>query len=154
MPEIWGGGGSGGFTGVDNRVVQELTKGMERSTGLSGDATLMGGTKGDEQLGGEKGERVHTGYELEYKKSSGCGGGASSGAVKNKYMNLENGEGAAAMEKEGRDPRGLNDVGLINNSPITTRAAISDAAALSKFNAVDEWGKDIDVELLNEEDSR
>ncbi len=149
-----GGGGSGGFTRVD-RVVQELTKGMERSTGLSGDTTLTGGTGGGEQLGGEKGERVHPGCELDYKKPSGGGGSASSGAVITGYMNLENGgEGAAAMEKEGRDPRGLNDVGLINNSPITTRAAISDAAALSKFNVVDEWGKYIDVELLNEEDSR
>ncbi len=159
MAGIGVGGGSGGFTGVD-RVVEELTKGMERASGLNCDNALTGGTGRDEQVGGGKGERIHTGCELDYKKSSAGGGaGASSGAVKIRYVNVENGReiegggGAAVMEKEGRDPRGLNGTGPTNGSSITTRAAISDAV-LSKVNVVDEWGKDVDVELLNEEDSR
>ncbi len=127
-----------------------MTKGMERSTGLRGDTTITGGAGGDEQFGGEKVARVYTGSELDYKKSS---GGASSGAVKNSYANFENGEGAVAMEKEGRYPRGLNDVGLISVSPTTTRTAISDTAAFSKFNEVDALGQGIEEELLNE-DSR
>ncbi len=158
MAGIGVGGGSGGFTGVD-RVVEELTKGMERASGLNCDNTLPGGTGGDEKAGGEKGERVHTGCELDYKKSSDGGAGASSGAGKIRDLNVENRRknegrgGNAMMEKEGRDPRGLKGAGPTNDSSINTRAVISDVA-LSKVKVVDELGKNIDVELLNDEDSR
>ncbi len=162
MPGIGVVGGPGELTGVD--VVKELTKGMERESGLSRDNTLKGETEGDEQVGSSrKGERVHTSFELGYKKSSGGGDGgeASSGAVKIRSVNVENGGGggeggggaATVMEKEQRDPRGLSDTGRINHSHITTISGISDAA-LSKLNVVDEWGKDVDAELLNDEDSR